>query len=1063
MRPVLQLLGLSLLQALSAQQPAAPGDSVPPRWIVTHPDRARDSMRTWMAASVTAGPGAAHTLLERAARWGSDYARVWGDSFPLRDVRRFASLSRNDQLQRVRADSLRRSGNVALGREGLAAAVKAWKASHALGVAIADTAVMASALGNIGAGFYRESELDSAARYFAEARRLAAIAGDRRVELNALGGLASVSKDRGGYEAAARQYREALFLRRQIGDYRGVAADADNLGLVAAATRNPGEARRRYMEALVTAREHGFDDAAAAALLNLGALASSEGDDRVAEKRYTEALALYRKLDDPADEALALRNLGLLQAGRGNYPAAAARYRDALTILEQTGPVEILVGTRVDLSQVFAAMGDLDRADRQLRMGEQAARRGGLSLGTEGRLHLARGDLALEFNRLAAARESYVRGLALLRRAKEPSGAAAALAALGGLSLFAEDYATARSLLASAAMRQQSQGEDRSAALTGLLAARAERALGDTADARRRITKAVETLRTAGDRVAQAWAFCELGNHELAAGSVRATEAAYRNGLARLSRSPAVEATICLYGGLGRALQARSATAAAVTELQRGIGAIEMAAAGITTSGRRADFLTDKWGIYTELAFAQLTLGDDSSAFETSERLRARQTLALMAGDPDPVVSPLMNQRLAALRRRITGLLDQSAAHETAVALRGSDEPQALVGRRSALAQAEAEYAELLDSLEAAGTVRAPPRPPGVPGWREIAVRLPTDAVLVEYLVKDSAAVAFVVARDRLSVVDLPVTGTELASELDFVRGVLRPTAGSDGGSLWKPPLRRLHRQLVAPIESAGLLAGKHRLLIVPHRDLHYLPFAALLEPGTSGQFLVQRYQIGSVASGAVWLRLRARPTASGRSGLLALAPRPRDLPGANAEVRAIAALYGPDAMVLVGDRATRESLASAAPGRSIVHLASRGVLNRHNPRFSYIALAPDGRSDGRLEVQDVARLSLNARLVVLSACQTAVGSGRLMDVPPGDDWVGLVQAFQSAGAQSVLATLWPVDDRATARLMTRFYRALRAGQSESGALATAQREAIASGSTQAPFYWAGFVLNGDL
>ena len=1064
MTPTLQFLGMTLVHALSAQQPVAATDSAPPRWIVAHPDRARDSIRTWMAASVTSPPRAGDALLTRAARLGADYLRVWGDSFPLRDVRRFAGLPAGDRARRVRADSLRKSGNAALGREGFTAAARDWKASHALAAAIADTAVMASALGNIGAGFYRESELDSAARYFAEARKLATIAGDRRTELNGLGGLASVSKDRGDYEAAALQYREALFLRRQIGDYRGVAADANNLGLVAAATGNPAEARRRYVEALVTAREHGFDDAAAAALLNLGTLASSEGDDRVAEKRYTEALGLYRKLEDPADEALVLRNLGLLDAGRGNYPAAAAHYQDALRILEQIGPVEVLVGTRVDLSQVFAAMGSLDQADRALRAADRSAREGGLSSATEGRLQLARGDLALEFNRLDSARESYENGLALLRDAKDLSGEAAALAALGGLSLIEEDYAKARSLLTTAAIRQQSGGESRSAALTRLLAARAARAVGDTADARRQVTEAVDTLRIAGDRVAHAWALCESGTHHLAMGSLRAAEAAYRTGLARLARSPAVGVSICLYGGLGQTLQARGATREAIAELQRGIAAIETAAMGVAIVGRRSDFLSDKWNLYTDLALAQRSLGEDSSAFETSERLRPRQTLRLVADDPASTIAQLPPPRLAALRRRITELLDASAAHETAVALRGPDEPQGMRGdRRAALARAEAEYSELLDSLEAAGTLDSQPRSAVVPGWREIAARLPADAALVEYLVTDSTAIAFVIASDRLSVVELPVTGSELATEVDFVRGVLTPKATSRGGLPWEAPLRRLRGQLVTPLEKAGLLHGKHRLLIVPHRELHYLPFAALLEPSPSGQFLVQRYEIGTVPSGAVWLRIRARPTRSDRSSLLALAPRQGDLPGARAEVRAIADLYGSDAVVVIGDRATRNLLATAAPGRSIVHLASRGVLNRHNPRFSYIALAPDDRSDGRLDVDDVARLSIDARLVVLSACQTGLASGRLLDVPPGDDWVGLVQAFQSAGARSVLATLWPVEDRATAELMKRFYVALRSGESESGALAAAQRSAIAAASTRAPFYWAGFVLNGDL
>ena len=726
--------------------------------------------------------------------------------------------------------------------------------------------------------------------------------------------------------------------------------------------------------------------------------------------------------------------------------------------------MEVLVGTRVDLSQVFAAMGNLDRADGALRAADLSARRGGLSAATEGRLRLARGDLALEFNRLRSAREFYESGLAILRDANDSSGEAAALVALGELSLIEEDYPRARSLLTSAAGRQQSSGESRSAALTSLLAAKAARAMGDTAEARRGVAGAVDTLRAVGDRAAHAWALCESGAHHLATGEPGAAEAAFRSGLARLARSPAAGVSVCLYDGLGRTLQARGATRAAIEELQRGIGEIEMAAMGVAAIGRRSDFLSDKWKLYSDLALAQRAIGEDSSAFQTSERLRARQTLSLVTDD-SPSTMPMLHPRLASLRRRIATLLDVSTANETAVALRGRDELSGMPGDRHAvLTRAEAEYSELLDSLEAAGASNSRPRTtPAMPGWREIAARLPADAAMVEYLVTDSTVLAFVIVANRLSVVDLPVTGAELATEVAFVRGTLTPKAASNPGLPWEAPLRRLRGQLVTPLERAGLLTGKSRLLIVPHRELHYLPFAALLELGPSRHFLIQRYEIGMVASGAVWLRIRARPASSNTGNVLALAPRPRDLPGSRAEVRAIGTLYGADAMVAIGDRATRELLVSAAPGRSVVHLASRGVLNRHNPRFSYIALAPGDASDGRLAVHDVARLSIDARLVVLSACQTGLGSGRLVDVPPGDDWVGLVQAFQSAGARSVLATLWPVEDQATAGLMKRFYVALKAGDSESGALAAAQRGAIASGNVRAPFYWAGFVLNGDL
>ncbi|PYP39878.1 MAG: hypothetical protein DMD48_05120 [Gemmatimonadetes bacterium] len=147
------------------------------------------------------------------------------------------------------------------------------------------------------------------------------------------------------------------------------------------------------------------------------------------------------------------------------------------------------------------------------------------------------------------------------------------------------------------------------------------------------------------------------------------------------------------------------------------------------------------------------------------------------------------------------------------------------------------------------------------------------------------------------------------------------------------------------------------------------------------------------------------------------------------------------------------------APEQEIVHLATYGVLNKHNPLFSYVELGAGGGEDGRLEVHEVFGLTLHARLLVLSACQTGVGGGALADVPPGDDWVGLVQGFLYAGASNVLATLWPVADVATARLMERFYKELAAGRSEAEALALAQRATARDAGTAHPFYWAGFTL----
>jgi len=345
--------------------------------------------------------------------------------------------------------------------------------------------------------------------------------------------------------------------------------------------------------------------------------------------------------------------------------------------------------------------------------------------------------------------------------------------------------------------------------------------------------------------------------------------------------------------------------------------------------------------------------------------------------------------------------------------------------------------------------------------WQDVARRLAPDEAFIEYLVSDSGSLAFVVTRDTIAVVDLGARRRDLARLVEFARGTVERRGSAVTDSLWRGPLRRLHGSLMAPIEEAGLLAGKSRLVLVPHAELHYLPFAALVDG--AGRFLVERYVIAETPSASVWLTLGGRPPGGGRgaAGVLAFAPKPGALPGSRQEVAAIARFAGADGRVLTGSTATEAAFRRDAPTRRVLHLATYGVLNKQNPLFSYVELAAGGDQDGRLEVHEVFGLTLAADLVVLSACQTGLGSGALADVPPGDDWVGLTRAFLHAGARHVVATLWPVDDWATAALMERFYGASAVGPDPARALAEAQRVVLTAPATAHPFYWAGFVAVG--
>jgi CHAT domain-containing protein len=510
------------------------------------------------------------------------------------------------------------------------------------------------------------------------------------------------------------------------------------------------------------------------------------------------------------------------------------------------------------------------------------------------------------------------------------------------------------------------------------------------------------------------------------------------------------------------ARQARGDADDAARELRLALAELERPGRSLAVAERRSAFLADKWDVYAQLALVERARDRTGAAFEASERLRAREMLELLArgrvGASTAADAEVIG-REEDLRRRIGELTREV---ERVVATRETrGENHLATSSVDALSRAQDEYKELLLEMKERAPRHAALVSGDLVGWRDVARRLARGEALIEYLVSDSGVVAFVVTADTLHAVDLGVRRRELAQLAGFARGVLAPRDAPRSDSLWRAPLRRLYQHLVAPLEEMGVLAGKTRLVLVPHAELHYLPFAALLDGDGRDRFLIERYEVSVTPSASVWLALGDRSRPAGGAGILTLAPSTRTLPASRREAEAIERLAGSRAHVLTGAEATEEVFRREAPSRRVLHLATYGVLNKRNPLFSFVELAPSGAFDGRLEVHEVFGMRLTAELVVLSACQTGVGSGSLADVPPGDDWVGLTRAFLHAGAGRVVASLWPVDDWATATLMERFYEALAAGADPVRALRSAQRSLASQASTAHPFYWAGFVVVG--
>jgi CHAT domain-containing protein len=373
------------------------------------------------------------------------------------------------------------------------------------------------------------------------------------------------------------------------------------------------------------------------------------------------------------------------------------------------------------------------------------------------------------------------------------------------------------------------------------------------------------------------------------------------------------------------------------------------------------------------------------------------------------------------------------------------------------LLAAQREYRNLLDDLRSTQPAYVSLRTLSVPSDREIQSKLPPDAALLEYVVSDDSVAIFVLTSTNLRAKTVPLRAADLRAKVELFRDLVV----GERTDAWRKPAESLLRLLIEPVEQAGWLNAITRLYVVPHGVLHYLPFAALPRSSAQGsRYLVEDYVLAYLPAAAT---LYFQPPANGSRTLLALAPASSHLRFAAQEAQSVRRLFPDKGVALVGGSATESAFKGVARNYGIIHFATHGYFNKANPIFSGVQLEADQKNDGRLEVHEILALRLDAGLVTLSACETALGSGYFSEVPAGDEFVGLTRAFLFAGSSSVVASVWEVNDRSTMQFMDSFYRRLRPAGA-AGALAQAQRETLRRGGLyRHPYYWAPFVLTGAM
>ncbi len=479
----------------------------------------------------------------------------------------------------------------------------------------------------------------------------------------------------------------------------------------------------------------------------------------------------------------------------------------------------------------------------------------------------------------------------------------------------------------------------------------------------------------------------------------------------------------------GRIAEKEGRLPEAIALYRQAVDVIEQQRATINTEASKIGFVGDKQSVYQRLVSTLQANNQPAEAFEYVERSKSRALVDMLAAKKDFSLPPDHGQQVQTLL----------AAYDRADAdSRVQDELQDQSRTRSIAVRTKQELKDQAPELASLVQVTSL-------SAREIQAMIPPDETVIEYYYTDRDLFAFVLTSQKLEAIRMDLAG--LTDDARHFRKLLE-APGSQGV---EEASRKLYRRLFQPLAKS---VSTDKLVIVPHGVLHYLPFNALHD---GDSYMIDRYKIRVLPSAGV-LRYLQVGKAMAAGNILALGNpdlgNPEyDLKFAQAEAIAVAKTL-PQSRALLRKEATETAFRKYSAGFRYIHLATHGRFDADAPLKSALLLAADSENDGLLTVDKLYTMRLQADLVTLSACETGLGK-----VAGGDDVVGLTRGFFYAGASSIVASLWKVDDLATSHLMTRFYSALQGGN-KGAALRQAQLDTKKQ--YPHPFYWAAFQLTGS-
>ncbi|WP_051303456.1 CHAT domain-containing protein [Psychromonas aquimarina] len=465
---------------------------------------------------------------------------------------------------------------------------------------------------------------------------------------------------------------------------------------------------------------------------------------------------------------------------------------------------------------------------------------------------------------------------------------------------------------------------------------------------------------------------------------------------------------------------------------QQSVEVIEQQRSTINTEASKIGFIGNKEAVYRDLVALLIEQGKLDQAFIYAERSKARALIDTLAGKQNFAAKSAAQQAplLLAQLNSIDSDLQTADYSEKSGRSRSAD--------RGLLRKTQKQLQQTQPELASLVTVSAPQ-------VTQLQQKLADDETLIEFYGSGTQLFAFLLSHSGIKASVL--NGEDLANSVSALREDLLKTNSNN----YQHSAALLYQRLFKPLQHE---LHTEKLIIVPHGPLHYLPFNALYN---GSDFLIDQYDISILPSASVMAFLNKEVTAAHPLLILGnpeLGDPKLALPGAEQEAKAIASKQ-PGASLLLRSNATETQVKENGALFKTLHFASHGIFDPQTPLSSGLLLAKDKSNDGLLTVRELYELNLNADLVTLSACETGLGK-----IANGDDVVGFTRGFLYAGTNSIISSLWKVDDQATSRLMQNFYTNLADSSDKRLALKKAQL-AVKTNYNRHPYYWAAFQLTG--